>query len=136
MPQELRKSAESNKNGKAKKFWMGLRECEKIELKKSTSELKEAIISISAMLNKHKEGEVYFGFNNSGKKLKQTISENTIREISRAISDNIEPKIFPKIIYSNGSINVKVSGNEAPYYAYGRAYLRLVMKTGKLAQKN
>ena len=66
-----------------------LKESETIELKKSTSELKEAIISISAMLNKHQEGNVYFGINNSGKVVKQTISERTIREISKAIADNI-----------------------------------------------
>ena len=36
-------------------------ESEKIEFKKSTSELIEGVISISAMLNKHGEGMVYFG---------------------------------------------------------------------------
>ena len=34
-------------------------ESEKIEFKKSTSELIEGVISISAMLNKHGEGMVY-----------------------------------------------------------------------------
>ena len=36
-------------------------ESEFLELKKSTSELKEAIISIVAILNKHGAGELYFG---------------------------------------------------------------------------
>lgn len=40
---------------------MNLKESEILELKKSTSELKEAIIAISAMLNKHGKGEIYFG---------------------------------------------------------------------------
>lgn len=40
---------------------MKYKESEKIELKKSTAELKDAIISIAAILNKHGRGEVYFG---------------------------------------------------------------------------
>ena len=43
-----------------------LKEDEQTELKKSTSELKEAIISIVAILNKHKKGEVYFGIKTDG----------------------------------------------------------------------
>ena len=36
-------------------------ETETIEFKKSTGELKEAVYSISAILNKHQHGELYFG---------------------------------------------------------------------------
>ena len=38
-----------------------LKESETIEFKKSTAELKGAVVSIAAMLNKHRRGEVYFG---------------------------------------------------------------------------
>lgn len=37
------------------------RETETLEFKKSTSELKEGVISIASMLNKHQKGELYFG---------------------------------------------------------------------------
>ncbi len=74
------------------------KETEFLELKKSTSELKEAIISISSILNKHQKGEVYFGIKNNGEVTGQDVSERTIREISKTVSDNIEPKIYPKII--------------------------------------
>lgn len=37
---------------------MKFTETETVELKKSTSELKEAVISVAAMLNKHQRGEV------------------------------------------------------------------------------
>ena len=37
-----------------------------LELKRSTSELKEALISIAAILNKHQRGELYFGIKNDG----------------------------------------------------------------------
>lgn len=77
---------------------MIFKESETIELKKSTSELKEAIISIVAILNKHQKGELYFGINNKGEVIGQDVSDKTLRDISKAISDNIEPKIFPNII--------------------------------------
>src|SRR3989338_877524 len=73
------------------------KETEFLELKKSTSELKEAIISISSILNKHQKGEVYFGIKNNGEVVGQDVSERTVREISKSVSDNIEPKIYPGI---------------------------------------
>ena len=36
-------------------------ETEQIEYKKSIGELKEAMFSIAAILNKHQSGELYFG---------------------------------------------------------------------------
>ncbi|MFA5863150.1 MAG: RNA-binding domain-containing protein [Phycisphaerae bacterium] len=45
---------------------MVLQESEILELKKSTAELKEAVISIGAILNKHQGGLLYFGVKNDG----------------------------------------------------------------------
>jgi ATP-dependent DNA helicase RecG len=56
-------------------------ESEFIELKKSTSELKEAIKSIVAMLNKHSAGELYFGIRNDGTVLGQEVSDKTLRSV-------------------------------------------------------
>ena len=42
-------------------------ENETIELKKSLAQLKEGVISLSAMLNKHNKGVLYFGINDDGK---------------------------------------------------------------------
>jgi ATP-dependent DNA helicase RecG len=56
-------------------------ETEYFEFKKSLSELKEGIISIVSILNKHKFGEIYFGINKE-KIIKQTITEKTLRDIS------------------------------------------------------
>lgn len=41
-------------------------ETELLEFKKSTGELKEAMNSISAILNKHQHGELYFGVKPDG----------------------------------------------------------------------
>src|SRR3989338_11425604 len=106
-----------------------LRENEYIELKKSTSELKEAIISIVAILNKHRKGELYFGINNDGSVIGQEVSEKTLRDISKAISDNIEPKLYLEIkietIENRKCIKVNFYGDNLPYFAFGRAYMRV-----------
>jgi len=54
-------------------------ESETLELKKSTSDIKEAIISIVSILNKHQHGELFFGIKNNGAVAGQNITEKTIR---------------------------------------------------------
>lgn len=61
---------------------MKYKESETTELKKSTSELKEAVIAVAAILNKHGKGKVYFGIKNDGSVIGQDIGENTVRQIS------------------------------------------------------
>ena len=104
-------------------------ESETVELKKTTSELKESVISIASMLNKHQRGSVYFGIRKDGVILGQDVSDKTIRDISQAISNHIEPRIFPVISKSNlegkECVVVDFEGCEIPYFAYGRAYIRV-----------
>ena len=108
---------------------MAFKESEIIEFKKSTSELKEAIFSIGAILNKHQKGEVYFGIKNDGTIVGQDVSEQTIRSISKTISDRIEPKIFPIInpvnLDGKDCVHIEFQGDDVPYFAYGRAYMRV-----------
>ena len=72
-------------------------ETEQIEYKKTTGELKEAITSIVAILNKHGAGELYFGVRNNGDVLGQEINDETLRKVSQAIKNHITPSIFPEI---------------------------------------
>ena len=59
-------------------------ESETIEFKKSTSEINDGVVSLSAMLNKHGEGTVYFGIKNNGDIIGQKdLNENTLRDVSR-----------------------------------------------------
>lgn len=51
------------------------RENEKLEYKKSLSLLKEGIISLSLMLNKHGNCDLYFGICNDGKVFKIDIGK-------------------------------------------------------------
>lgn len=76
---------------------MNFTESETLELKKSTSEIKEAIVSIVSILNKHQHGELFFGIKNNGIVVGQNITEKTLRDVSKVIADNIEPKIYPHV---------------------------------------
>ena len=118
---------------------MKFEETEKLELKKSTSELKEAIISIASILNKHQKGEVYFGIKSNGEVIGQDVNEKTLRDISQKISSNIEPKIFPKIqekkIEGKDCILIEFEGKDVPYFAYGRTYMRVADEDKPLSAK-
>ena len=114
-------------------------ETETIELKKSTSELKEALISIVAMLNKHQRGELWFGIKHDGTVAGQQVSDKTIRDVSKAIADHIEPRIYPVVehveIDGKACVKVQAEGGEHPYYAYGRAYIRVGDEDRQLSAK-
>lgn len=104
-------------------------ETETLEYKKSTGELKEAVISIASILNKHQKGELYFGVRNDGTPIGQIVNEKTLREVSQAIANHIEPQIFPSItsvvIDGKDCIRVSFEGYNIPYFAYGIARLRV-----------
>lgn len=118
---------------------MILSESEVVELKKSTSELKEAVIAIVSMLNKHQQCELYFGVKNDGRVVGQDISEKTIRDISKAIADNIEPKLYPAIhrveLGGKPCVKIQCKGRDVPYFAYGRAYIRVGDENRQLSAK-
>lgn len=103
-------------------------ETETLEFKKSTSELKEACVSIAAMLNKHGLGTVLFGVKPDGTAIGQDISEATLRNISRTIAESIKPQVYPtittEILDAVSVVKVEVNGNDIPYSARGRYYLR------------
>ena len=104
-------------------------ENEKLEFKKTTAELKEGVISMAAILNKHGGGELYFGVQNDGTPVGQVVGANTLRDVSQAVSNHLEPKVYPKIseavINNKRCIHVQFLGDRSPYLAYGRAYIRV-----------
>lgn len=55
------------------------------EFKETTSELEEALIDITAILNKHGHGELYFGVKDNGDIKGMQIGKETKRDISRKI---------------------------------------------------
>lgn len=72
-------------------------ETETLELKKSTGELKEAVLSTCTILNKHQHGELYFGVKPDRTVIGQVVTEESLREVSQKIKNFIEPKIYPEI---------------------------------------
>ena len=104
------------------------KETETLEFKKTTGEMKEAMVSISSILNKHGIGTLYFGVKPSGEVIGQDVSESSLRDVSRAVFENIKPQIYPvieEVILDNRHlIKVEFSGENAPYSAGGRYYLR------------
>ena len=106
-----------------------MKETEILEYKESLTQLKKAIISIVAILNKHKKGKIIFGVKDNGMVVGVSIGKTTLREISKSISENIEPKIYPEIkeerIEGKKCVSVNFSGEDVPYFAYGRAYKRV-----------
>ena len=100
-------------------------ETEKVEFKKSTGELKEAVISIAAILNKHGSGELYFGVKNNGDVIGQDISDTTLRDVSQAVNSHIYPDISVKTFGKRKVVYVKFEGNRAPYLAYNIPRIRV-----------
>lgn len=103
-------------------------ETESVEFKKTTGELREGMISLASMLNKNGKGILYFGVRNDGEIVGQQIGDRTLREISQGIANAIKPQIIPTIIMElcddKNVIKVTVEGDEKPYSAYGKYYMR------------
>jgi len=104
-------------------------ESETLEYKRSTSELKEGAISVASILNKHQKGDLYFGVRDDGTPVGQAISRQTLRDVSRTMSERIEPRVYPKVervrLAGKDCLRVRFSGNDIPYLAFGRAYIRV-----------
>lgn len=105
------------------------KETEYIEFKRSLSETKEGLCSISAMLNKHHKGTLYFGVKDNGDVVGQNIGKDTLNKLSRDISEFIRPAVYYEVEQKNTQegmsfIEVVFHGEHTPYSAYGRYYLR------------
>ena len=108
---------------------MRRRESETLEFKKTTAQLKEAVISICAMLNKHNVGIVYFGIKDDGSVFGQDIGRKTLSDISHELRNNLKPtpgiSITSETIDEKNVIKVFATGDDTPYSAYGRYYIRI-----------
>jgi ATP-dependent DNA helicase RecG len=112
-------------------------ESESLEFKKTTAEVKDAVIDVAAILNKHGRGELYFGIRNDGVVVGQTVSGSTLRDVSRALTENIKPQIYPTVemvnIDNKDCIRVQFDGDNVPYFAYGKAYIRVADECKQLS---
>lgn len=106
-----------------------LAESETAEFKTSLAELKQGLISLVAMLNKHGQGDLWFGVNPAGKPKGFDINEKTLRDVSQAIAAHIEPKLYPEIsaieVQGKTCLRIQAASKQKPFFAYGRAYVRV-----------
>ena len=105
------------------------KESEYVEFKRSTSETKEALASMCAMLNKNKKGTVYFGVKDNGEVIGQEIGKDTLNQLSQSIGNHIKPRCLYAVeekysIDNKAFIQVTFSGERVPYSAYDRYYIR------------
>lgn len=105
-------------------------EIEYVEHKRSTSEIREGMESVASILNKHGHGTLYFGVRPSdGKGVGQDVSEKTLRDVSQAFTNRIEPRVYPtveRLVTDDGKayIRAQFSGDERPYACDGRYRIR------------
>jgi len=112
-------------------------ESETLEFKKSLSEWKEIIETISAFSNT-KGGTIVVGIDNKGKVHGVAMGKNTIEDLTNKILTNTEPKIYPAItLLSVENKNVIVIRVEKfPYdvvLAFGRPFKRVGRSTVKMS---
>ena len=98
-------------------------ESEKIEFKKSTGERRESMEAICCILNKHCGGELYYGVDDDGEVVGQTVTDSTIRDVAALIQEAIEPRIIAtleKLTFEGKQVlKVSFSGHRRPYAVYG-----------------
>ena len=117
---------------------MKIKESEKIELKSSFSEWKEAIISLCAFANK-KGGKVIIGMNDDGVASGIQVGKNTIEDFANKTKNHTDPILYPSInvkTFGLGEIvEIEVSESDnKPVFAFDRAYVRVGKTNQKMSQ--
>ena len=106
------------------------KENESQEFKESIGQLDKGIKSLTAMLNKHGEGTVYFGVKDNGDVCGLKSGKDTLMDIRNRIRDKVEPRIYPEIELRNNAdkeyIVLFAKGSDIPYSFDGRYYIRIV----------
>ncbi len=100
-----------------------------MEFKRTTGERREAMHTLSAMLN-HRGGRVLFGVEPNRNVRGQQVSDKTLEDVAQEIKE-IDPPVFPSIerVPIRGGFEVLVvtvtQGQNRPYSYKGRAYKRV-----------
>lgn len=82
------------------------------------------------MLNKSQSGVLHFGINDDGKVVGLDIGKKALADITHEIQNNLKPlpikvNVEEIALESKPLIRVSVEGNDAPYSAYARYYIRI-----------
>lgn len=100
------------------------------EFKTSLAQLDKGLKSLTAMLNRHGRGCVFFGVDDHGEVIGLDVGKNTLLEIRNKISLLIDPKVINNIelLKDNEKDYIKITaqGSDIPYSFDGRYYWRNV----------
>lgn len=112
-------------------------ESEKIEFKKSLSQLDKGLEALSAMLNKNGYGKVVFGvLDNADIEGLKDIGQESIKKIATRIKESIVPSITPKINLESYDglevIEVEAKGDQKPYACFGNYLIRVGSENKKI----
>lgn len=105
-------------------------EDEKNEFKESLTQVDKGLKSLTAMLNRNGEGNVYFGIRDDGEIVGlKNIGKNTLQDIRQRVRDFIFPQVVinTRVLTTSEGIkyiNLSAVGSEIPYSYDGRYYIR------------
>lgn len=107
------------------------RENESQEFKLGLGQLERGIKSLTAMLNRHGNGCVYFGVDDNGEVKGLLVGRETLSDIRRKVRDLVSPRVLCDIEelkdeQGRSYIKVFAEGNDIPYSCDGRFYVRNV----------
>jgi len=111
-----------------------LKESDKVELKKSLSQLEDSLRTVCAFAN-HKGGIIYYGIDDkTGTAIGQLVTDSNLRKISQQIRQRIKPQIVPLIeeeaVDGKPVIKVSISKSEKDLcYFDGIPYKRSATET-------
>ena len=99
------------------------------EFKESLAQLDKGLKSMTAMLNKHGRGKVFFGVDDDGNVIGVSVGKETVTKIRTRIKELVEPSFFYQIdtpISPEGKRYVVLEGNgsDTPYSCDGRYFVR------------
>ena len=104
-------------------------ESETTEFKVSLAQLDKGLKSLTAMLNRHGKGSVWFGVDDDGEVIGLEIGKKTFPDIRNRVSAAIAPKIACELkeLRTPGGkscIEISAAGHDIPYSFDGRYYWR------------
>lgn len=101
---------------------------ETLAFRETADGLDEAMRTVSAMLNRHGYGTIFFGALESGEASGVENSAAFAKQLSRQVYESIRPQIMPQIEVRScdgrAVVELTFSGSSSPYAADGVCYLR------------
>ncbi|MBO4798517.1 MAG: putative DNA binding domain-containing protein [Candidatus Methanomethylophilaceae archaeon] len=107
------------------------KESEVIEFKEGIAQLDKGVKALSAMLNRHHHGTVFFGVSDSGDIIGMDVGDSTLEKIRNAVRTDIVPRVIPEISVLESDdgrmyVSVEATGHSVPYSWKEKYYIRNV----------